>query len=85
MGNNLVTLENTIYINTIQKIMGYLIKYIIIGIILSIFIDYWTDKLKMNDAKFTNIERITLILLWPVLILMVIIDYIDKNNKTNFN
>lgn len=85
MGNNLDTLENTIYINTIQKIMGYLLKYIIIGIILSIFIDYWTDKLKMNDAKFTNVERITLILLWPVLILMLIIDYITKNDKTNYN
>lgn len=63
--------------------MEYLIKYIIIGIVLSILIDYWTDKLKMDDAKFTNTERISLILLWPVLVLMLIIHYIGEFNKTN--
>lgn len=54
--------------------------YIIIGMVLTMIIDYLTAKYEIHDAKFTNTERVISILLWPIIILMIIIEVI-KNNE----
>lgn len=76
MDGSLVILANTIYSNKIQKIMWY----IIIGMVLTMIIDYLTAKYEIDDAKFTNTERVISIILWPVIILVIIIEII-KNNE----
>jgi len=54
--------------------------YIIIGMVLTMIIDYLTAKYEIDDARFTNTERVISILLWPVIVLMIIIEVI-KNNE----
>ena len=55
--------------------------YIITGMILTMMIDYLTHKLEINDAKFTNTERFISVILWPIIILVIIIETIKNNNK----
>lgn len=61
--------------------MQDIISYLIVGMVLTMFIDYWSYKLELEEAKFTNGERIMSVLFWPLIILMVIIEYIRRNNK----
>jgi hypothetical protein len=44
-------------------------------------IDFITYKLELHEAKFTNFERIISIILWPIIILVIIIETIKTKNK----
>ena len=55
--------------------------YLIIGMILMMIIDYVTYKFELHEAKFTNFERIMAIILWPIMLLVIIIETIKTNNK----
>jgi len=55
--------------------------YIITGMILTMIIDLLTHKYQIEEAKFTNKERIISIIIWPIIILVIIIETIRNNNK----
>lgn len=55
--------------------------YIITGMVLTMIIDLLTHKYQIEEAKFTNIERLISIVIWPVIILVIIIETIRNNNK----
>jgi hypothetical protein len=76
MGDNLDTLEIALHFNKTQEMITFIFEYLIIGMVLTMFIDYWTHKLEIHEAKFTNSERISSMLLWPILLLMIIIEII---------
>jgi len=49
-----------------------MIIYLIIGMIITGIIDYFTHKFDIEDAKLTNSEIFLFILLWPIVILIMI-------------
>lgn len=59
--------------------MQDIISYLIVGMVLTMFIDYWSYKLELEEAKFTNGERIITVIMWPIILLLVLIKL--YNNK----
>ena len=57
----------------------FIFEYLIIGMVLTMFVDYWTYKLEIHEAKFTNSERIISILIWPVILFVLIVEIINNN------
>lgn len=57
----------------------FIFEYLIIGMVLTMFVDYWTYKLEIHEAKFTNFERIISILIWPVILFVIIVEIINNN------
>ena len=55
--------------------------YIIIGMVFMMLIVYITYKSELHEAKFTNFERVITIILWPLMLLVIIIETIKNNNK----
>lgn len=59
----------------------FIFEYLIIGMVLTMVIDYLTHMLEIHEAKFTNSERVSSILLWPIILLMIIIEIILNREK----
>lgn len=74
MDGSLVTLENPLYFNKIQKMMIYMI----IGMLITGFIDYYTHAHDIEEAKLTGFEVVTFILLWPVVVLVIIYELLKE-------
>ena len=81
MDGSLVIMENPLHFNKIQKMVEDVIGYLILGMLLTMFVDYWTYKLEIEEAKFTNSERFVSVILWPLIVLTIIIEIIRRNNK----
>lgn len=52
--------------------------YLIIGMLITGFIDYYTHLHEMYDIKLTPFEIIMFILLWPVVVLCVIYEVLKQ-------
>ena len=74
MDGGLVILANTIYSNKIQK----MIVYLIIGMLLTGYIDYYTQMYDIEEAKLTGFEFVIFILLWPIVVLVIIYELLKE-------
>jgi hypothetical protein len=81
MDGSLVIMENTLYTKIVKKMMCY----IIIGLVLTMTVDYLINKLEIDEAKFTNTERIISIIIWPLIVIISIFVVIKSKNKKNKN
>ena len=81
MDDILVCIKITLHFNTIQKMIEYIVIYLVIGVLLTMFVDYWTIKLDLDESKLTSIERFLSVILWFFIIVLLIIDFIiNKDN-----
>jgi hypothetical protein len=55
-----------------------MITYLIIGMVITGFIDYYTHLHEMDDIKLTPYEIIMFILLWPIVVLCVIYELLKE-------
>jgi hypothetical protein len=53
--------------------------YIIIGILLVIFIDYYTSNMG-DDVKLTNSERVITAFIWPIVLVLFLIEFWKQFN-----
>lgn len=57
------------------------IPYLIIGLSVVMIYDYILSKIDDKELHFNNLERIIMILFWPIFILFSIIAFIKQINK----
>lgn len=58
-----------------------MILYFLCGILISILFDLVMDKIDIPELRFTNSERLIIILIWPIAIIWAI--YSTFKNKHN--
>jgi NhaP-type Na+/H+ or K+/H+ antiporter len=56
------------------EIIYYIMTYIMIGVLVTIFFDWFIKR--VSDQRFTNRERIAVIIFWPIGILSFIWGFI---------
>lgn len=63
-----------------------MIIYLLIGLLISIFFDSVMDKIDIPELRFTNSERVIIILIWPLAIFWAIYSFLkNKNNNDKGN
>lgn len=63
-----------------------MILYVLCGILTSIFFDWVMDKIDIPELRFTNSERVIIILIWPFAIFWAIYSFLkNKNNNDKGN
>jgi hypothetical protein len=55
-----------------------MIVYLIIGMLLTGYIDYYTQKYNIEEAKLTGSEFLIFILLWPIVVLVIIYELLKE-------
>ena len=59
----------------------YFINYIIFGIIFTMVYDWLLSRLDDKSLRFNNIERVLMVLSWPFMLLVTIINIVKHLNK----
>jgi hypothetical protein len=55
-----------------------MIIYLIIGMLLTGYIDYYTQMYDIEEAKLTGFEFVIFILLWPIVVLVIIYELLKE-------
>lgn len=61
--------------------LSIFIPYLLIGLSVSMIYDYILSKIDDEELYFNNLERIVMIIFWPIFILFSIIAFIKRINK----
>jgi len=67
--------------------MTTIVNYLLIGALLMFLVDsmsHWMQKTNSdNDYIFTNVERLIVIVFWPIVVLFAIISVLVNENNQN--
>jgi len=54
----------------------YVLNYIICGIIFTMIYDWLLSRLEDKSVRFNNLERVLMVILWPFMLLITIINVV---------